>query len=103
MALRGELCFGTIDTWLIFKLSGGAAFVTDYTNASRTMLFNLEHHTWDEEMLRMLDVPAEMLPGAIGSRGPFAETARWDDRKSGGADWRCDRRSAVGAVSASAP
>ena len=73
---RGELCFGTIDTWLIFKLSGGAAFVTDYTNASRTMLFNLEHHTWDEEMLRMLDVPAEMLPGAIGSRGPFAEVAR---------------------------
>ncbi len=73
--LRGELCFGTIDTWLIFKLSGGAAFVTDYTNASRTMLFNLEHHTWDEEMLRMLDVPVEMLPGAISSRGPFAETA----------------------------
>jgi glycerol kinase len=72
---RGELCFGTIDTWLIFKLSGGAAFVTDYTNASRTMLFNLEHHTWDEEMLRMLDVPTEMLPGAIGSRGPFAEVA----------------------------
>jgi len=73
--LRGELCFGTIDTWLVFKLSGGAAFVTDYTNASRTMLFNLEHHSWDEQMLRMLDVPAEMLPGAIGSRGPFAETA----------------------------
>ena len=73
---RGELCFGTIDTWLIFKFSGGAVFVTDYTNASRTMLFNLEHHTWDEEMLRMLDVPAEMLPGAISSRGPFAEAAR---------------------------
>ena len=74
-AARGELCFGTIDTWLIFKLSGGAAFVTDYTNASRTMLFNLAHHSWDEEMLRMLDVPAEMMPGAIGSRGPFAEAA----------------------------
>jgi len=73
--LRGELCFGTIDTWLTFKLSRGAAFVTDYTNASRTMLFNLEHHIWDEEMLRLLDVPAEMLPGAISSRGPFAETA----------------------------
>src|SRR5580658_758864 len=74
-AARGELCFGTIDTWLIFKLSGGAAFVTDYTNASRTMLFNLEHHTWDEDMLRMLDVPAEMLPGAISSRGPIADAA----------------------------
>ena len=72
---RGELCFGTIDTWLIFKLSGGAAFVTDYTNASRTMLFNLEHHTWDDEMLRMLDVPPEMLPGAISSRGPIADAA----------------------------
>jgi glycerol kinase len=72
-ALRGELCFGTIDTWLIFKLSAGAAFVTDYTNASRTMLFNLERHTWDDEMLRMLDVPAEMLPGAISSRGPIAD------------------------------
>ena len=75
-AARGELCFGTIDTWLIFKLSGGAAFVTDYTNASRTMMFNLERRTWDEEMLRMLDVPNEMLAGAIGSRGPFAEVAR---------------------------
>jgi glycerol kinase len=74
-ALRGELCFGTIDTWLIFKLSAGAAFVTDYTNASRTMLFNLEHHTWDDDMLRMLDVPAEMLPGAISSRGPIADAA----------------------------
>ncbi len=73
---RGELCFGTIDTWLIFKLSGGAAFVTDYTNASRTMLFNLERRTWDDDMLRMLDVPAEMLPGAISSRGPMAEAAR---------------------------
>ncbi len=72
---RGELCFGTVDTWLIFRLSGGAAFVTDYTNASRTMLFNLERRTWDEEMLRMLDVPKEMLPGMISSRGPFAEVA----------------------------
>jgi glycerol kinase len=75
-AARGELCFGTIDTWLIFKLSGGAAFVTDYTNASRTMLFNLERRTWDDEMLRMLDVPAEMLPGTINSYGPMAEVAR---------------------------
>ena len=74
-ATRGELCFGTIDSWLTFRLSGGAAFVTDYTNASRTMMFNLERRAWDEEMLRMLDVPNEMLPGAISSRGPFAETA----------------------------
>jgi glycerol kinase len=74
-AARGELCFGTVDTWLGFRLSRGAAFVTDYTNASRTMMLNLEHRTWDEQMLRMLDVPKEMLPGAISSRGPFAEAA----------------------------
>ena len=91
-AARGELCFGTIDTWLIFKLSGGAAFVTDYTNASRTMLFNLEHHTWDEEMLRMLDVPAEMLPARSvrAARSPRPRPA-----PSGTARWRLARRSAI--------
>ncbi len=74
-AAKGELCFGTIDTWLVFKLSRGANFVTDYTNASRTMLFNLEHLEWDDTMLAMLDVPREMLPSAVSSRGPLAETA----------------------------
>ena len=72
---RGDLCFGTIDTWLLYKLSRGAAFVTDYTNASRTMLFNLARREWDDEMLAMLDVPREMLPRAVSSRGPLAETA----------------------------
>src|SRR5882757_3112851 len=72
---RGELCFGTIDTWLIYKLSRGAAFVTDYTNASRTMMFNLARMEWDDEMLAMLGVPREMLPRAVSSRGPLAETA----------------------------
>jgi glycerol kinase len=70
---RGELCFGTIDTWLMFKLSGGAAFVTDYTNASRTMMFNLARMDWDDEMLALLEVPREMLPAAVSSRGPMAE------------------------------
>jgi glycerol kinase len=74
-AARGELCFGTIDTWLIFKLSRGSEFVTDYTNASRTMLFNLARLVWDDEMLAMLDVPREMLPAAVSSRGPLAEAA----------------------------
>lgn len=74
-AARGELCFGTIDTWLTYKLSRGTAFVTDFTNASRTMLFNLERMAWDEAMLEMLGVPAEMLPKAMTSRGPLAETA----------------------------
>lgn len=72
---RGELCFGTIDTWLIYKLSGGTAFVTDYTNASRTMMFNIGRMDWDDEMLAMLEVPREMLPAAVSSRGPMAETA----------------------------
>jgi glycerol kinase len=74
-AARGELCFGTIDTWLTFKLSRGASFVTDYTNASRTMLFNLERLEWDDTMLAMLEVPREMLPSAVSSRGPLAEAA----------------------------
>ncbi len=74
-AARGELCFGTIDTWLVFKLSRGAQFVTDYTNASRTMLFNLERLEWDDTMLAMLEVPREMIPAAVSSRGPLAEAA----------------------------
>ncbi|MDO8434231.1 MAG: glycerol kinase GlpK [Candidatus Binatus sp.] len=73
-AARGELCFGTIDTWLIYKLTRGAGFVTDYTNASRTMMFNLARMEWDDEMLAMLEVPREMLPAAVSSRGPLAET-----------------------------
>jgi glycerol kinase len=72
---RGELCFGTIDTWLVHKLSRGAEFVTDYTNASRTMMFNLARLEWDDQMLAMLGVPREMLPRAMSSRGPLAEAA----------------------------
>ncbi len=72
---RGALCFGTIETWLIYKLSRGASFVTDYTNASRTMLFNLERLAWDAAMLEMLGVPAEMLPRPVSSRGPLGEVA----------------------------
>ena len=72
-ALRGELCFGTIDSWLTFKLSRGAEFVTDFTNASRTMLLNLERREWDDTMLEMLGVPREMLPRLVGSRGPIVE------------------------------
>jgi len=74
-AERGELCFGTIDTWLIFRLSRGAGFVTDYTNASRTMMLNLARLEWDAEMLAMLEVPRAMLPAAVSSRGPLAEAA----------------------------
>ncbi|HUO04778.1 MAG TPA: glycerol kinase GlpK [Candidatus Binataceae bacterium] len=72
---RRELCFGTIDTWLIFKLSRGSGFVTDFTNASRTMMFNLARLEWDDEMLAMLEVPDSMMPAAVSSRGPLAEAA----------------------------
>ena len=75
-AEKGDLCFGTIETWLIFKLSRGADFVTDYTNASRTMMLNLDRLEWDPAMLEMLGVPAAMLPTLVGSRGPIAEAAR---------------------------
>lgn len=61
-AKRGELLFGTIDTWLIWKLSGGKVHVTDYTNASRTLMYNIDDLKWDEELLDHLDIPAEMLP-----------------------------------------
>ncbi len=74
-AARGELCFGTIDSWLIFRLSRGATFVTDFTNASRTMMLNLKERQWDAAMLRMLGVPAAMLPQPVSSRGPLAEAA----------------------------
>jgi glycerol kinase len=74
-ASRGELCFGTIDSWLIFKLSRGDVFVTDFTNASRTMLLNLDSLQWDAAMLEMLGVPDSLLPRPVSSRGPLAETA----------------------------
>jgi len=75
-AERGEVCFGTIDTWMVHRLSRGASFVTDYTNASRTMLLNLERLQWDNEMLEMLGVPRAILPALVNSRGPMAEAAR---------------------------
>ena len=58
----GELLFGTIETWLIWKMTGGRVHVTDYSNASRTMLFNLNTLTWDEEILQKLEIPASLLP-----------------------------------------
>lgn len=61
-AEAGDLLFGTIDTWLIWKLTGGAVHVTDYTNASRTMIFDIHKLCWDEELLGLLDIPSSMLP-----------------------------------------
>lgn len=62
MAQRGELLFGTVDTWLIWNLTKGKVFVTDYTNASRTMLFDIYKREWDEEILAYFDIPRSMLP-----------------------------------------
>ncbi|MBQ0835411.1 glycerol kinase GlpK [Lactiplantibacillus pentosus] len=61
-AEKGELLFGTIDTWLVWKLTGGATHVTDYSNASRTMLYNIHKLEWDSEILQLLNIPAAMLP-----------------------------------------
>jgi glycerol kinase len=77
-AARGELLFGTVDTFLIWRLSGGQAHVTDHSNASRTLLFNIHTHDWDDELLRELDVPRAMLPRVLPSSGVFAACdSRW--------------------------
>jgi glycerol kinase len=70
-AEEGGLAMGTIDSWLIAKLTGGASHVTDPTNASRTLLFNLHDAAWDERMLDLLGVPAPLLPGVVRSAGDF--------------------------------
>lgn len=73
-AERGELLFGTIDSWLIWKLSGGTAHVTDYSNASRTMMYNIHELEWDQEILDLLDIPRAMLPEVRGSSEVYAHT-----------------------------
>ena len=74
-AKRGELLFGTVETWLIWKLTGGQVHITDYSNASRTMLFNLSTLSWDEDILRLLDIPASLLPTPVPSSGVYGATA----------------------------
>ncbi len=73
-AKAGELLFGTVDSWLIWKLTGGAVHVTDYTNASRTMLFNIHTLEWDERLLEIFDVPREMLPQVHNSSEIYGYT-----------------------------
>jgi len=72
---RGELAFGTVDTWLIWKLTSGSTHVTDVTNASRSMLFNLHTLQWDEELLGMLEIPASLLPEVVSSSEICGTTA----------------------------
>lgn len=72
-AAKGDLCFGTIDTWLLWKLTKGSVHATDFTNASRTMLYNIVENKWDDSLLKMLKVPASMLPAAHPSSHRFGE------------------------------
>jgi glycerol kinase len=74
-AERGELAFGTVDTWLIWKLTEGQVHVTDETNASRTMLFDIHARRWDEELLNALNVPRSMLPQVKSSSEVYGQTA----------------------------
>lgn len=73
-AKKGELCFGTVDSWLLWKLTKGAVHATDYTNASRTMLYNIHDCQWDEKMLQLLDIPASMLPEVKSSSTLYGYT-----------------------------
>ena len=66
-ARKGELAFGTVDSWLIWNLTGGAHHVTDATNASRTMIYNIHENQWDQELLDILDIPKELLPKVVNS------------------------------------
>ena len=74
-AERGELLFGTVETWLIWKLTGGKAHVTDYSNASRTMLFNIHTLEWDAELCRLLNIPMSMLPKPVGNSEVYGVVA----------------------------
>ena len=75
-AERGELCFGTVDSWLIWQLSGGAVHVTDYSNASRTMLLNIHTLRWDEELCALFGIPMSILPRPVGNSEVYGLVAR---------------------------
>jgi glycerol kinase len=74
-AQRGDLLFGTVDTWLVWKLTNGAIHVTDYTNASRTLLYNIFERRWDDELLDLLEIPRSMLPEVKASSEVYGHTA----------------------------
>lgn len=74
-ANAGELAFGTIDSWLAWNLSGGTLHITDVSNASRTLLFNIHTHNWDDDLLRILNIPRALLPQVVDSSAIYGETA----------------------------
>ena len=73
-AKNGELCFGTVDTWLIWNLTGGKVHATDHSNASRTLIFNIESLSWDQKLMEYLDIPEKILPEVRSSVGDFGQT-----------------------------
>jgi glycerol kinase len=73
-ANRGELLMGTIETWLIWKLTGGKVHATDYTNASRTMLFNIHTMQWDDDLLQLFDIPRSLMPEIKACDAVYGET-----------------------------
>ncbi len=79
-AQRGELCFGTVDAWLTYNLTGGKRHVTDVTNASRTLLYNIHRHAWDSDLLELFNIPPQILPEVVPSSGFIAMT---DSRLTG--------------------
>ena len=76
LADKGRLRFGTIDTWLVYSLTDGASYVTDATNASRTMLYDIRKLAWDRELLEWFDIPASMMPEVRPSGSHFGVTDR---------------------------
>jgi len=82
-ARAGKLCFGTTDSWVLWKLTGGKVHATDYSNASRTMLFNIKTKKWDLSLLKKFKVPREILPEVKASSGEFGKTVRVGKLKAG--------------------
>jgi glycerol kinase len=72
-AIKGELAFGTVDTWLVYNMTGGKTHVTDYTNASRTLFYNIRDLKWDKKLLEELEIPESMLPQVQPSASHFAD------------------------------
>ncbi len=88
-AEEGDLLFGTVDTWLAWNLTGGALHITDYSNASRTMLFNIRTATWDKELLSILNIPQSILPSVMPSSYAYGETI---------AGMLCEERLPIGGI-----
>jgi glycerol kinase len=82
-AMAGQVCFGTIDSWLIWKLTGGRTHATDTTNASRTLIFNIHDLKWDKELLKILNIPSAILPRVLNSGSVFGNTAAVAGLRSG--------------------